>query len=87
LTPGLYLSALIPPVEPMRGLLLIVILSLTACGQRGALYLPEEDGVTPVPEVAPEPGFDPLQEAGEDEPEDEAEGAESMDDAEAESGP
>lgn len=81
------MSVLIPPVKTMRSLLLFLILSLTACGQRGALYLPEEEGVTPVPEVAPEPGSDPLQETGEDEPEDEAAGAESMDEAEAESGP
>jgi len=70
----------------MRSLLLVVILSLTACGQRGALYLPETDGKTPVPEVATEPDFEPLEEAGPDETEDEADGAESMDEAIAEPG-
>lgn len=67
----------------MRSLLLVALYILTGCGQPGDLYLPETDTGTPVPEVAPEPEFDPLDEAGADEREDEAEGAESLDDAES----
>ncbi len=84
---GLYWDATIRPVESMRSLLLVAFLSLTACGQPGDLYLPEPETGTPVPEVPPEPEFDPLDEAGADEPEDEPEGAESVDDDEAGSGP
>lgn len=82
---GLYWGAPIRPVKSMRSLLPVVLLALTACGQPGDLYLPETETGTPVPEVAPEPAFDPLDEAGADETEEEAESAESPE--EPETGP
>jgi predicted small lipoprotein YifL len=63
----------------MRSLLLVITLSLSACGQPGDLYLPESETAEAVPGVEPEASIDPLDQAGADEPEDDAEDAESMD--------